>query len=212
MSRVEDRVARALRARAEEVVMSQDSMQRNHMELMERTEEARAPKSRLLAVAAAIVVLVAAVGVGLWATLGGDDEAATVPAGPSAGEERAAALLSEGYLEFTRTVTAGDQAAAGAVDLEAGGWPTGEVMLTMSGAGNLKVAYDGPEWSGLAVKVLDDGTWKVGPSNQGGYCQQTGTYRATATADGSALTLTAIAEPANCVSRQAALVGTWAAN
>ena len=203
MSPVEERVAQALRARAQEADMSQPTMQRNHLELMSRVAADRRSRWRVVAVAAAAVVLVALVAVGLAAVLGGGPDRA-VPAGPDAGERRAAALLGAGFEEFTRTITAADQAAAGAEDLAAGGWPTGEARLDLVD-GQVKVLYTAGPKAFLVAEVTPDGRWRIGPLDERGYCQQTGTYQAAAR--GEQITLTALTDP--CPDRAAALTGTW---
>ena len=202
MSPVEERVAQALQARAQEADMSQPTMQRNHLELMSRVAAHRRSRWQVVAAAAA-VVLVALVAVGLAAALGGGPDRA-VPAGPDAGERRAAQLLGAGFEEFSRTITAADQAAVGAEDLAAGGWPTGGARLDLVD-GQVKVLYDEGPKAFLVAEVTRDGRWRIGPLDGRGYCQQSGTYRATAR--GEQITLTALADP--CVDRAAALTGTW---
>jgi hypothetical protein len=203
MSPVEERVALALRARAQEADMSQPTMQRNHLELLSLVAAGRRSRRRAIAAAAAAVVLVALVAVGLAAALGGGQERA-VPAGPDAGERRAAQLLGAGFEEFTRTITPADQAAVGAQDVTGGGWPTGEARLDLVD-GQVKVLYAAGPKAFLVAEVTRHGRWRVGPLDERGYCQQTGTYRAVAR--GEQITLTALTDP--CPDREAALTGTW---
>lgn len=203
MSPVEERVAQALRARAQEADMSQPTMQRNHLELMSRVAADRRSRWRVMASAAAAVVLVALVAVGLAAALGDAPDRAT-PAGPDAEERRAAELLTAGFEEFSRTITPADQAAVGAQDLAGGGWPTGEARLNLVD-GELKVLYAAGPKAFLVADVTRDGRWRIAPLDERGYCQQTGTYRATA--GRGQITLTALADP--CPDRAAALTGTW---
>ena len=204
MNPVEDRVVRALRARAEEADMSQSTLNRNHSELMNRIAAGRSSRTRLLLAAAAAVVLLALGGAGLWVAFdrGQEGTADTLPAASDPGQERAEALVGGDFAEFKRTITEEELSAAGLGDL-----PSAEGRLNISGT-RLNVWGSGGQKGLHSVTVLADGTWQIGPQNKehsNFECTQTGTYTASLTGD--VLTLRAIEDP--CALRRAVLAGSW---
>ena len=204
MNPVEDRVVRALQARSQEADVSQPTLDRNHLALQRRVADTRRDRrSRVLAIAAGVVALALAIG-GVLAWSGGlfDDPAqTTVPAGPLPAEDRAAALLSDGFHEFSRTVTDADHEAAGATEAFA----RGEVRLNVTGD-TLNLFYASGEKARLTVERRADGTWRIGPqSENGNICPSTGTYRASLTGD--RLVLESVRD--SCAAKVAALTGTW---